>query len=137
MVVQKLSEDDGGGYLAFALDLKGCIADGETPEAAIADLREAIKEWLDEAKRLERDIPEPGSALVRAAKERAEMVNVIKKQSELIASLSSMHETLEDLRGQIADLAEASDNSSDLGPLGDFGVVVGLRADDCKNGVQH
>ncbi|PPQ34339.1 hypothetical protein CCS01_11245 [Rhodopila globiformis] len=54
-----LPEDEGGGYLAVAPDLLGCMADGATEEAAIADIRSAIGEWIDEAKRLGREVPEP------------------------------------------------------------------------------
>ena len=60
MVVNQACEDDGGGYLAHALDLKGCIGDGDTPEEAIANLKDAITEWIDEARRLNRPIPQPG-----------------------------------------------------------------------------
>jgi antitoxin HicB len=59
MAVAKVSEADGGGFIAYAVDLKGCFGDGETPEEAIANLNEAIGEWLDEAKRLERRVPKP------------------------------------------------------------------------------
>lgn len=54
VVVRPLSKKDGGGFLASAPDLPGCIADGETPEAAVADLHRAVREWLDELRRLRR-----------------------------------------------------------------------------------
>ena len=62
MVVQPLPEDEGGGFIAFAPDLRGCMADGETQEEALSELRQAIGEWIDEAKRLKRRIPAPFGA---------------------------------------------------------------------------
>jgi antitoxin HicB len=58
-LVRKISDAEGGGYLAAAPELDGCIADGDTPEAAMADLACAIDEWIDEAKRLGRPVPTP------------------------------------------------------------------------------
>jgi len=59
IVVSPLPQQDGGGYLAEVPDLPGCIGDGDTPAAAIADAERAIAEWISEAKRLKRSIPEP------------------------------------------------------------------------------
>ena len=61
IVVSPLSDEDGGGYLAETPDLPGCIGDGDTPAAAIADAEQAIAEWIAEAKRLKRPIPTPAS----------------------------------------------------------------------------
>ena len=63
IVVEPLSDADGGGFLATVPDLPGCMGDGETQEEAAADVRAAIPEWIEEAKRLERPIPVPGSSL--------------------------------------------------------------------------
>ena len=60
VVVRPLSRENGGGYAAFAEDLPGCIADGETPAEALEELRQAIDEWIAEAVRLGRDVPAPG-----------------------------------------------------------------------------
>jgi antitoxin HicB len=38
-----------GGYTAFHPDLKGCVAVGETPEKALANLEEARRLWLETA----------------------------------------------------------------------------------------
>jgi predicted RNase H-like HicB family nuclease len=57
--VQALSEEDGGGFIAFAPDLPGCISDGETQEDAIRNLRDAITQWIDEAHAMGREVPEP------------------------------------------------------------------------------
>ena len=57
--VRHLSEEDGGGYLAEALDLNGCMADGETIEEAIHNLEDAIASWIKTAKELGKIIPKP------------------------------------------------------------------------------
>jgi len=61
VVVEPLSKEDGGGYLAVVPDLPGCIGDGETPEEAVADVRSGVLEWIDEARRLKRQVPAPHS----------------------------------------------------------------------------
>ena len=52
VVVVALSEEDGGGYAAYAPYLQGCMSDGDTPEQATRNLADAICEWREEAKRL-------------------------------------------------------------------------------------
>ena len=54
-----LSEREGGGYLASVPDLPGCMSDGETPEEALENVRDAIQCWIDAAHRLGREIPQP------------------------------------------------------------------------------
>jgi antitoxin HicB len=59
VIIEPLSEEDGGGFVAFAHGLPGCMSDGETQEEAIANLRDAIVSWIEEAERLGREIPKP------------------------------------------------------------------------------
>ena len=59
--IHKLPTEDGGGYLAEAFDLNGCIADGETIEDAIHNLEDAITSWLRTAEELETPIPIPSN----------------------------------------------------------------------------
>lgn len=59
ITVAPLTEEDGGGWIAFAPDLPGCVGDGDTPEAAFKDAQAAVTEWMSEAQRLGRDIPPP------------------------------------------------------------------------------
>ena len=59
--VRKLSLEEGGGYMAEALDLNGCMADGQTVEEAIHQLEDAIKSWIKTAQSLNRPIPTPSS----------------------------------------------------------------------------
>ena len=61
IMVEPLSEADGGGWLATVPALPGCMGDGDTPEEAIADARGAIREWHDAARQLGRDVPGPAA----------------------------------------------------------------------------
>ena len=61
IMVEPLSEADGGGWLATVPALQGCMGDGDTPEAALADAEQAIVEWLDGAMQLGRSVPGPAS----------------------------------------------------------------------------
>ena len=59
VVVQPLSPEDGGGYVATAPDLPGCMSDGETPESALANVGDAIATWIEAARELGHRVPEP------------------------------------------------------------------------------
>ena len=48
------------GYLATAPELLGCVTAGETPERALAMLRDAMAPWLEAALVAGDRIPEPG-----------------------------------------------------------------------------
>ena len=54
-----LPPEDGGGWVAYAPDLPGCMSDGETREEALHNVDRAIEEWIDEATALGRHIPAP------------------------------------------------------------------------------
>jgi len=57
MVIKPIPPEDGGGWSAEILELKGCCADGETPEEAMENLKYAKEAWLKVA--LERGINIP------------------------------------------------------------------------------
>ncbi len=59
--IRPLAIEDGGGWLAVFPDLPGCMGDGETPAAAVADGYEAAKAWLAVAVECGDAIPSPGS----------------------------------------------------------------------------
>ena len=63
VVIEPLSDEDGGGFLATVPDLPGCMPGGDTREAAARNIEDAIVCWLEEAKAIGRNIPEPKSAL--------------------------------------------------------------------------
>lgn len=59
--VRPLADDDGGGWLATFPDLPGCMGDGDTPEAAIADGYAAAVAWLSVAAEHGDPIPQPST----------------------------------------------------------------------------
>jgi antitoxin HicB len=63
---EPLSPEDGGGFLATVPDLPGCASDGETAEEALANVRDAVAAWIDEARALGRPVPEPSRRHVPA-----------------------------------------------------------------------
>jgi len=63
VVIEPLSEQDGGGFVATVPDLPGCMSDGDTREEAACNVEDAIASWLEEARALGRAIPEPSPAL--------------------------------------------------------------------------
>lgn len=48
LVIEPLSEEDGGGFFATVPDLPGCMSDGETAEEAVTNVQDAIRCWLDD-----------------------------------------------------------------------------------------
>ena len=62
IVLEPLSDDDGGGWLATVPDLPGCMSDGETREEAARNVQGAIVSWTEAAEELGRQVPAPGSA---------------------------------------------------------------------------
>jgi predicted RNase H-like HicB family nuclease len=60
--VEPLRAHLGGGFVAYAPELKGCISDGETPEEALRNIYDAIACWIDAAHEAGQPIP-PAEAL--------------------------------------------------------------------------
>jgi predicted RNase H-like HicB family nuclease len=46
-------------FIAEVPELPGCMAHGDTPQAALANAQEAIQLWIDTAKEFGDPIPEP------------------------------------------------------------------------------
>jgi antitoxin HicB len=59
VVIERLSEEDGGGYLATVPELPGCMSDGETRAEALINVEDAIATWLHCAHKHGDPIPEP------------------------------------------------------------------------------
>ena len=53
-------------YLAEVPELPGCMADGPTYEAAVAAVKVVIQEWIQVAREMGREIPEPKGRLLYA-----------------------------------------------------------------------
>jgi antitoxin HicB len=54
-----LRRDEDGDYVARVAELPGCVADGETPEAALARLDEMQRLWFEDAIASGDALPEP------------------------------------------------------------------------------
>jgi antitoxin HicB len=67
VIVQPLSQEDGGGFLALVPDLPGCMSDAETPEKAIASVQDAILAWIEAARDVGHGVPEPSQELALAS----------------------------------------------------------------------
>jgi antitoxin HicB len=63
ITVSPLTQTDGGGWVAIVPDLPGCMSDGETAAAALANAEDAIEEWIEAARATGRPIPKPQPAL--------------------------------------------------------------------------
>ena len=109
VVVTRLSDEDGGGYLARVPDLYGCMSDGETPEEAVTNAKFAIMDWIEVACAAGREIPAVGTAMRRAQAREASLIQTIK-------ILSEQYEGLDDriarLSGEIEHIKELADNQS-------------------------
>ena len=59
-IIRPLAEEDGTGYLIEYPDLPGCISDGETPEEALANGRDAVRSYLASCRKYGDKVPKPG-----------------------------------------------------------------------------
>lgn len=66
VIIEPLPEDEGGGFVALVPDLPGCMSDGETAEAALAAVQEAVAAWVEEATELGRPVPGPSRRIIAA-----------------------------------------------------------------------
>jgi len=61
--VRPLSKDEGGGYSISFPDLPGCWSDGDSPEEAIANGRDALRAWLSVAQEFGDQVAKPYSVV--------------------------------------------------------------------------
>jgi antitoxin HicB len=102
-----LSKADGGGFVAYVPDLLGCMSDGETQAEALENVQGAISEWIEEAIRLGKDVPAPGTAARRVAQERQDMIDLIKNQ------LGAIDGKIADLEKRVETIAAAMEERID------------------------
>jgi predicted RNase H-like HicB family nuclease len=53
-------------FLAEMPELPGCMADGDTPQEALENIQIVAREWIETARELGRQIPEPKGRLMYA-----------------------------------------------------------------------
>ena len=58
--------DEDEAYIAEVPELPGCAADGPTYQEALAQVEIVVGEWIDTAKQLGRQVPEPRGRLLFA-----------------------------------------------------------------------
>ncbi len=58
--IRPLTREEGGGYLVEFPDYPGCVADGETPEQAMSEGRDALTAYLRTLEALGRPVPATG-----------------------------------------------------------------------------
>ena len=107
LIIVALSEADGGGFISIAPDLLGCLSDGETPEEALANGQEAVREWLATAQRRGMEIPAPCSA---AAEERREKDGLIAHFKEVVQSFDHLESRLDELERVMVEFEESRQN---------------------------
>lgn len=59
--------NDDNKFVVEVPELAGCMADGATVEEAVQNSEVIIEEWIETAKELGRDIPEPKGKIYPAA----------------------------------------------------------------------
>ena len=64
IIIYWSKEDEA--FIAEVPELAGCMADGETYQAALANAEVIIQEWIETARELARKIPDPKGRLVFA-----------------------------------------------------------------------
>jgi len=57
---------DDNAYIAEVPELPGCMSDGKSYEDALKNVQVIIDEWIETAKELKREIPEPRGKLMYA-----------------------------------------------------------------------
>jgi predicted RNase H-like HicB family nuclease len=55
-------------WVVYVPELPGCVADGATPEEAVQNAQDVIANWIAFAQEHGRDVPEPQSVDVSAAR---------------------------------------------------------------------
>ncbi|MGB2770183.1 MAG: type II toxin-antitoxin system HicB family antitoxin [Candidatus Zixiibacteriota bacterium] len=59
-----LEPDESGGYVISCPSLPGCYSQGETPEEAMENIKEAIALCLEDMESQGEEIPDPSKVLV-------------------------------------------------------------------------
>jgi antitoxin HicB len=66
VIIQPLSNENGGEILATVPDLPGCMSNGQTPEEALRHVHNAIEAWIKAAHDMRSAVPQPSRKLALA-----------------------------------------------------------------------
>lgn len=91
--IKPLSEVDGGGYLIEFPDFPGCMADGETPEQAMKEGRDALSSYIRTLEELGRKVPESGEAFAGQWRQRVPKslhANLVRRAANEGVSLNTL-----------------------------------------------
>lgn len=127
IVIVPLSEEDGGGFAGYAVDLPGCMSDGDTQEEALKNTLAAIDEWIDAMKELGRGIPEPNSAAKAAIASRAALLAAY---SEAKQAFDGLEPRIARLEYVMQELQERADNEL---AWTRFTVITGVSFQDSND----
>jgi len=58
--------DEDDAYIAEVPELPGCMADGKTYDEVVENVTQVIKEWMETARELGREVPKPKGRLIYA-----------------------------------------------------------------------
>jgi predicted RNase H-like HicB family nuclease len=58
--------DEDNAYIAEVPELPGCMTNGKTYDEVLENVTQVIKEWLETAEELGREIPKPTGRLIYA-----------------------------------------------------------------------
>jgi len=79
IIVDRLSEEDGGGYFAYYKDIPSVMGDGETEEEAIEDVKKAFESYVEVSIKNKDVIKEPTNITKK------EKINITIPKDKLIA----------------------------------------------------
>lgn len=79
--------DEDHLYIAAAPELPGCVTHGDTQEAALANLAEAIQLWVDTATEFGNPVPEPKGRSVSLESNKREKSQEERKRQPITALL--------------------------------------------------
>ena len=125
IIVIPLSEEDGGGFVARVPDLAGCMGDGETPEEAVADVRRAMVEWIDEYQKIGRDVSTAGSRGEEVRQRREAELVMLSGLIEQLHNAKALYNSIDDRIAVIeAKVRDIMDRVESLNQWGDYPIAV-------------
>jgi antitoxin HicB len=143
IVLLRVPENEGGGFVAYAPDLDGCKCYGDSASEAVEKALTAIGQWCSELAESGKDVPEPFSASRKSLQVREEMLSIIREQEKLLqeevaglrSELSEVRMEFDQIRSRIKQLIQRHNISEAefeemVGDGGSSSVFFDTRASD-------